>query len=59
MNEVWIKDSYQSAELFRRGGCSSDDELWVTRILDATGMFETSWLLFDHHSKKTNYGYPK
>jgi len=57
MNKLWIKDSYKSANLFRSGQCGSDDEMRLVRILDMAGMFETSWLVFDH-TNKSRYGYP-
>lgn len=62
MNEVWIKDSHKSAKFFKNKcfDSSENDRMRVTRILDTAGMFETSWLLFDHaRSTKYEYGYPK
>jgi len=61
MNKKWIKDSHKSANYFRggrRGHHDSDEKLRLIRILDVIGMFETSWLVFDH-TNKSRYGYPR
>jgi len=57
MNKKWIKDSHESASLFRDGCPGRDEKIRLIRILDVVGMFETSWLIFNHPYKK--YGYPK
>lgn len=62
MNEVWIRDSHKSAKFFKNKRLDSDEneKMRLVRILDIAGMFETSWLLFDHaRSTKYEYGYPK
>jgi len=58
MNKAWIRDSYKSAELFRRGHHERDKKLQLVRILDMAGMFETSWIVFDHSLSSSRYGYP-
>lgn len=56
MNNKWISDSHESADYFRGGREERDIRLGLIRILDVAGMFETSWLVFDHPHNK--YGYP-
>lgn len=57
MNEVWISDSHESAAYYRSGQRYDPEEnMQIIRILDTIGMFETSWLLFNHPHNK--YGYP-
>jgi len=58
MNEEWIDDSHHSAKLFRANP-REYDAMRPIRILDMAGMFETSWLVFDHsNNTKYEYGYP-
>lgn len=57
MNEEWIDDSHNNAKLFRNKHHSSNKAIQLVRILDASGMFETGWLIFDHLHH--NYGYPQ
>jgi len=58
MNKLWIKDSHKSADYIRSGRRERDARLQLIRVLDAIGMFETSWLLFDHSYNTERYGYP-
>lgn len=52
MNELWIKDSHKNAIYYR-----NKSNISITIYLDIVGMFETSWLIFNHYgSKKYNYG---
>jgi len=59
MNNLWMTDSYRSAAIFRHNQHDSED-LRAIRILDAVGMFETGWMVFDHAygRNKNRYGYP-
>jgi len=58
MNNLWMTDSYKSAAIFRHNPDDSED-LRAIRILDAVGMFETGWMIFDHRNRNRNrYGYP-
>lgn len=57
MNKLWVADSHNSAAYYRDGGRHDPEEdMRIIRILDVTGMFETSWLVFNHPHNK--YGYP-
>jgi len=60
MNEEWIRDSHKSAKFFKNilSDCDETEKMILIRTLDITGMFETSWLLFDHGCN-TKYGYSK
>ena len=59
MNEEWVKDSEHSAKLFRSGrkhGHDANERMKLVRMLDATGMYETGWLIYNHLHR--HYGYP-
>jgi len=57
MNKLWISDSHKSAKLLKHEQLD-DEKLQLVRMLDATGMFETSWIVFDHSLSSSRYGYP-
>jgi len=59
MNDVWISDSHKSAHFFRSGQRGFNEKLQVIRVLDAIGMFETSWMIFNHSYNTERYGYSK
>lgn len=56
MNNKWINDSHENAEIFRHGRRFPGEKLQLIRMLDAIGMFETSWLVFNHIDNR--FGYP-
>ena len=57
MNKVWITDSHNSAELFKINNREPDKTLRTIRMLDAAGMFETSWLIYNHSHNESRYEY--
>jgi len=60
MNKLWIKDSHSSARLFKNNPNEYDAAMRPISTLDMTGMFETSWMIFNHsNNTKYGYGYPK
>ncbi|KKM70271.1 hypothetical protein LCGC14_1442430 [marine sediment metagenome] len=57
MNENWIEASFRCAKRCCDGTFTSS----LTRFeyLDAVGLFETSWMIFDHTSSDNGFGYPR
>ena len=56
MNEEWIRASFRSAKRCCDGAFPSP--LKRFEYLDAVGLFETSWMIFDHVSASNSFGYP-
>jgi len=56
MNEKWIDASHESAENYKSNLSNLSARMYLVRILDIAGMFETGWLVFDHIDDK--FGYP-
>ena len=54
MNKKWIRHSHVSAEHYSK---NDKPNLKQVRELDMVGLFETSWMIFDHQSSM--YGYPR
>ena len=57
MNEQWIEASFRSAKRC----CDGTFTFPLKRFeyLDAVGLFETSWMIFDHTANAGNdFGYP-
>jgi len=59
MNKLWIEHSHYGAE------CCRDDflddgfvDLQRFEYLDTIGLFETSWMIYDYHKERDEYGYP-
>jgi len=58
MNERWIEHSHDDALIQRRDDpLFSADELSRYEYLDMLGLFESSWMIFDHDNN-SGYGYP-
>ena len=59
MNNLWIGHSHESAEYVRDDFLdnSVDDLKWF-EYLDVIGCFETSWMIYEFHPNKIEYGYP-
>lgn len=56
MNENWIEASFRSGDHSRDGIVTGPSEL--IEYLDAAGLFETSWMIFDHTQAGSDFGYP-
>lgn len=59
MNELWIEHSYRVAKTHREDNWSFEDELERYEYLDTMGLFETSWMTFEHKPDNDDYGYPR
>ena len=53
MNKIWIEASHESRI---HSGPKDNPNLKIVRVLDAVGLFETSWLIYNHVNNR--YGYP-
>ena len=53
MNKTWIIASFHSADHSR-----VTPPLELIEYLDAVGLFETSWMIFDHSKAGSDFGYP-
>lgn len=59
MNKLWIEHSHDSAECCRED--FSDGrviDLEKYEYLDSMGLFETSWMIYEYHTGRIEYGYP-
>lgn len=56
MNNKWVDASHESAENYKSNLSGVDENMYLIRVLDVAGMFETSWLVFDHTDNR--FGYP-
>ena len=56
MNKTWIKASFHSAGHSRGGPLIPP--LNLIEYLDMVGLFETSWMIFDHSKAGSDFGYP-
>lgn len=57
MNENWIEASFRCAKRCCDGDFASPLKLF--EYLDTMGLFETSWMIFDHAANVGNgFGYP-
>ncbi len=59
MNELWIEHSYRVAKTHREDSWFYSDELKRYEYLDTMGLFETSWITFEHKPDNADYGYPR
>lgn len=61
MNERWIKTGHHDAECYRLHLPSYGPPNGLSYCLFIIGLFETSWMIFDHenHPDQREYGYPK
>ena len=57
MNENWIKASFHVGNRCRNGVFARPLELF--EYLDVMGLFETSWMVFDHEWGGSKFGYPR
>ena len=55
MNEIWIEASRVSVDHY---DINDNPNLKHVRELDIVGLFETSWMIFNHPADKV-YGYPR
>ena len=53
MNTKWIDASHDS---MLHMNARDNSNLKMVRVLDSVGMFETSWMIFNHVTNR--YGYP-
>ena len=59
MNKLWIKHSHANAECCRRDFLDNGNvNLEKFEYLDTIGLFETSWMIYDYHPGRCEYGYP-
>ncbi|KKL14453.1 hypothetical protein LCGC14_2515500 [marine sediment metagenome] len=58
MNKLWIEHSYDVAKRYREDSRIYDSELEGYKYLDTIGLFETSWMTFEHGPDNDDYGYP-
>lgn len=61
MNKLWVEHSHDSAECCREDLLDnySVDFLEKFEYLDVIGLFETSWMIYDHRPAADGaYGYP-
>ncbi len=59
MNEEWIEASHFHARLYRRS--SGNERHYMYEYLDAMGLFETGWMIYDfdkHIRERSKFGYP-
>ena len=58
MNNHWIDASHESAENYKENlsGLLKSEKMYLVRVLDIIGLFETGWLVFEHVD--TRFGYP-
>ena len=59
MNKLWIEHSYDVAKLYREDNWIYNSELEGYEYLDTMGLFETSWMTFEHGPDNDDYGYPR
>jgi len=59
MNKLWIEDSHFSAVSYREELLDNHNvHLERYEYLDTIGLFETSWMVYDYHKTRREYGYP-
>ena len=58
MNKSWIKASHSVAKRCRQNSWIADG-LDRYEYLDTMGLFETSWITFEHKPNNDDYGYPR
>ena len=56
MNKKWVVASHESAEMYKLNLPELNERMYLVRVLDISGMFETSWIVFDHRDSR--FGYP-
>jgi len=56
MNEKWIRASHESADNYKSKLSGIGETMYIIRVLDIVGLFETSWIVFDHIDSR--FGYP-
>jgi len=56
MNKKWIRASHDSADNYKSNLSGIGEIMYIIRVLDIVGLFETSWIVFDHIDDR--FGYP-
>lgn len=55
MNKLWVKHSHNDATTFRADRLVNKDRIARLQVI---GLFETYWMIYKHHKKRPEYGYP-
>jgi len=56
MNNKWIDASHESSENYKSNLSGLNEEMYLMRVLDIVGLFETGWIVFNHIDDR--FGYP-
>lgn len=59
VNKLWIEHSHDVAKNYREDSWMYSDKGERYEYLDTMGLFETSWITFEHEPDNDNYGYPR
>ena len=55
MNEKWVVASHESAENYKLNLPGLPEKMYLVRVLDISGMFETGWIVFNHIDNRSGY----
>jgi len=59
MNKLWIDHGYNTASRCREDLLNHTIVLRRFECLDVIGLFETCWMIYEHHNNRDrDYGYP-